>query len=157
MRDQRWPFWAFIILRPIQLVFAVIILGMTAYMTAELAGYVDIWFVSVLSHMFDKSKQALIRLLCRYAALGLVTSLIAIIYLITSFVLYFSNRLLPLAVVILDAFCVLFYLVAMAGKGDAGFPEASCTYSYGYYYSYSSTNVFCVVGKAAFAFELLSM
>ena len=68
--------------------------------------------------------------------------------------------LLPLAVVIVDAFLLLFWIISLAGAGADGFIGTDCTYaSYGLYsynvYSYTSTP--CVVGKAMFAMELLSM
>ncbi|TGZ76307.1 hypothetical protein EX30DRAFT_344998 [Ascodesmis nigricans] len=139
MRDQRWPVWGVLIIRPIQLLFSLIILGMTAYLTSEVSGATDLLWS---------------------APLGLVTALIATIYLVASIVLYFRNRLLPLFVVVLDAFCVLFYLIAMAGTADAGFPKMTCNFSYYDWYlgtSYSGMSTFCHAGKAAFALELLNM
>lgn len=43
--------------------------------------------------------------------------------------------MLPLVAVILDAFCFLFFLIAMAGNGAAGYISGDCTfYAGGYYY-----------------------
>jgi len=138
-RDSRWPFIPFVALRAVQLLFAIIVLGETAYIVSE----------------FEEPPW--------WPCLGLFTSLVAMLYCIATIVLYFTNLALPLALLIVDAFLLVFYLISMAGTADSGIVGGSCTYSYysdniyisDYTYSYTSTP--CIVVKASFAFELLSM
>ncbi|KAI5777608.1 hypothetical protein EDC01DRAFT_591493, partial [Geopyxis carbonaria] len=135
-RDERWPFLPLLIIRGIQALFAIIILGLTAFV------------VSVLPFW--------------WAAIGLVTALFTLIYVGITFTLLFMNMLLPLAVVIVDAFLLVFYLISMAGTAASGVVGSDCTYSslYTGIYTYSLTTYTstpCVVSKGAFALELLSM
>lgn len=92
--------------------------------------------------------------------MGLVTALFTLIWVAVTFVLLFMGLLLPLAVVCVDAFLLLFYLISMAGVGDSGFVSNSCSLSgydswFGFYDA--GTADYCLVSKAVFAFELLSM
>lgn len=95
--------------------------------------------------------------------MGLFIGLVALIWMGINIVLIFMGFLLPIAVVIIDAFCVVFFLVAMAGTGASGVLQPdSCEftiYEYtGFSYSYSTTTApACQAAQAAFAIELFSM
>lgn len=125
-QDQRWPFIPFVAVRGVQFIFSVIILGLTAY----LCSFGDIW----------------------WAALGLFIAIIIFLWMVANFVLYFMCLLLPLAVVIVDAFCFLFLLIAMAGTASSNYLSVDCAY-----WKYTDFYSPCSVVKAAFAFELLGM
>ncbi|KAI5812314.1 hypothetical protein BZA77DRAFT_228329, partial [Pyronema omphalodes] len=123
-------------LRSIQLLFAIIILGMTAYVV----NIYPFW----------------------WASLGLFIALITIIWCIINFVIFFLGLLLPIAVVIVDAFITTFLLISMAGTAASGIVGSNCniydfsftTYSYTYTYGVSTG---CMMAKGSFAMELLGM
>ena len=96
--------------------------------------------------------------------MGLFIALVILIWMVMNFVLFFNGILLPLAVVIVDAFCVVFLLISMAGSADSGWLATfDCSYytsssysSYSSPYYYSSVSL-CSTIKGAFAIELLGM
>jgi hypothetical protein len=73
-------------------------------------------------------------------------SLVVVIWMIINFVLFFLGVLLPIAVVVVDAFCVFFLLISMAGIAATGVLAIDCK---------SSTP--CEVAKGEFSLLLLSM
>jgi len=135
-RDSRWGFIPFAILRPAQLLLSIIVLGLTGFLVSE----IPVW----------------------WACIGLFIGIVAFIWGIVSIALFFSNILLPLVVVILDAFCVFFMLIAFAGAASSGFLAVDCTFSsysfdgFGDEFFSSGTNKFCLVTKGAFAIEFLA-
>ncbi|KAF8242635.1 hypothetical protein K440DRAFT_664615 [Wilcoxina mikolae CBS 423.85] len=133
-KDARWPFLPFIIVRSIQLVFGLIILGMTAY----IASIGSVW----------------------WNYLALFISLVMLIWGVINFVLFFMGLLLPVAVVVVDAFIVFFLLISMAGTAASGYVGSNCRfYIIDYDYTYESNTYWtpCLVAKASFAVELLGM
>ncbi|CUS09400.1 unnamed protein product [Tuber aestivum] len=129
VQDTRWPAKILIALRGVQLVFAIILLGLSAYMVSK----IDDW----------------------WACITLVSALFSLIYIGINFFLLFSNLLLPLAITITDAFLAVFWLISMAGTGDSGILSVSDCGDYYYFYAYLST--VCQVSKASFALSLLLM
>jgi hypothetical protein len=137
-RDTRWPFVIFLIIRVVQAVLA--------FLTAALSAYV----VSAAPSIW-------------WAGMGLFIGLVALIWMGINIVLICMGLLLPITVVVIDAFCVVFFLVAMAGTGASGILQPdSCEYTIyqytGYAYTYSTTTVpACQAAQAAFGIELFSM
>jgi len=96
------------------------------------------------------------------AVMALVSALFTIIYFAINLALLFTNLLLPLAIVIVDAFLLVFWLISMAGIGASGVLSSSCkvdtyTVDYYYYYSYSGTetNTTCEVAKGIFGMSFI--
>lgn len=92
--------------------------------------------------------------------MALVSSLFTIIYVVINFFLLFANLLLPLAIVIVDAFLLVFWLISMAGFGASGFLATDCSYEIGYGYGWSvsystGTWVPCEVSKAIFGISFI--
>ncbi|PWW79012.1 hypothetical protein C7212DRAFT_356225 [Tuber magnatum] len=128
VQDTRWPSMILIALRGVQLLFSIIVLGLSAYIVSE----IDYW----------------------WACVTLVSALFSLIYIGINFFLLFSNLLLPLAITITDAFLAVLWLVSMAGTGDSGYLAISdCVI--GWYYTYTST--LCQVSKASFALSFILM
>ncbi|KAI5856387.1 hypothetical protein BZA05DRAFT_388323 [Tricharina praecox] len=123
VQDDRWPMLPFLIVRATQTLFGVILLGMTAY----ICSLGQVW----------------------WAGMGLFIALIILIWMAVNFILFFMGMLLPLAVVIVDAFCTLFLLISMAGTADSGWLALDCSYFY--------SGSLCPTIKGAFAMELLAM
>ena len=70
------------------------------------------------------------------------------------------GRLLPLAAVIIDAFITVFLLISMAGTASSGYVASSCQLVFtGYDFTYTTDTYWtpCLIVKASFAMELLSM
>ena len=91
--------------------------------------------------------------------MALSTSLLAILWIVATFVLYFIGRLLPLAVVIIDALITVFLFISMMGTDSSGYVASSCQLVFlDPFFTYTSTLwTPCLVVKASFAMELLSM
>ncbi|KAF8540946.1 hypothetical protein BDD12DRAFT_547133 [Trichophaea hybrida] len=134
-KDARWPFVPFIIIRSIQLALAVTILGMTAY----IASIGSVW----------------------WNYLALIISLVMLIWGVINFVLFFKGLLLPVAVVVIDAFIVFFLLISMSGTAASGYVGSNCRLYYinDLYYAEESNTYWtpCLVAKASFVMELLGM
>ncbi|KAF8247017.1 hypothetical protein K440DRAFT_683044 [Wilcoxina mikolae CBS 423.85] len=128
-RDERWPFALLIIMRSIQLLFGILILGMTSYIASLTTLY---WF----------------------PGMSVFISLVVVLWTIINFVLYFLGLLLPIAVVVIDAFCVFFLFISMIGATLPGFLASSCTTVID---SYTVKSTPCMVAKASFSLLLLSM
>jgi len=141
--DQRWGFLPFIVLRSLQLLMAIIAMGLAADITAAVV---------------DPNWQL---------PFGLFASIISVIWCIVAIALFFTNHLLPLAVVIIDAFILVFWLIAMAGMGSATLYDTNLlTYNCSACETDEFGEIFCLLPsvkticeliKATFAFELLSM
>jgi len=134
VRDSRWPFWPMIALRSVELFFSVIVLGCSAYIISVFA----LW----------------------YAVMALVTALFTIIYFGINLFLLFSNLLLPLAIVIVDAFLLVFWLICIAGFGASGVLSSNCQisveyYSYSFDYDFTGTLIPCEVAKATFGISFI--
>jgi hypothetical protein len=87
--------------------------------------------------------------------------LITIIWCIINFVIFSFGLLLPIAVVVVDAFITTFMLISMAGTAASGIVGSNCNvYDFNYtsysYYSYGVSSG-CVVAKGSFVMELLGM
>jgi hypothetical protein len=134
MRDSRWPFLPFIILRPKQLLLSIIILGLTAFVISS--SIISFWFASI----------------------GLFTSIATLLWSIITIVLYYTNHLLPLAAVIVDAFLTLFWLISFAGTASSGLLAVDCTnyelISGGI--AFLGDDSICEVIKGAFAIEFIA-
>ena len=94
--------------------------------------------------------------------------LVIVIWVIINFVLFSLELLLPVAVVVVDAFCVVFLLAAMAGTAASGILSFSCrlyttvdfntSWSWGGNTQRRSTYwTPCLIAKIAFGSQLLSM
>jgi len=132
--DTRWPSQPLIVLRGVQLLFSIIVLGLSAYT------------ISVINYW--------------WACMALVSALFSIIYVGINFFLLFSNLLLPLAITITDAFLAVFWLISMAGAADSGYLAVkNCEFALLIdVFSYISfTSTVCQVIKAAFALSFLLM
>lgn len=94
--------------------------------------------------------------------MGVVSALFTLIYLGAKGFLLFSNMLLPLPVVVIDAILLIFWIITVGGYGDSWFVRSNCKYSVytglGYGVEVSlGTSPICSVSKAAFAFSLFSL
>jgi len=108
-RDGRWPFTPFLVFRSIQVVFGLIVLALCGNIIDDIGG-------DVLKDIDDSMSWA--------APMGVFVGLISMLWGATSIGLFFSSLLLPLVVVIIDAFCALFFLVTLAGLGDSDYMKA---------------------------------
>ncbi|KAL7272476.1 hypothetical protein RUND412_004707 [Rhizina undulata] len=133
--DSRWPMIPLLALRAVQFVLGVISLGLSAWIISQ---YQSPWF----------------------ACFALTTALLTIFYAGANVVLYFTDMLLPLAVVCADAFLWVFWLVSVAGSGNGSsdvLKLSSCTFTfYEYFVAFTYTDKHCTNIKAWFAFLVLS-
>lgn len=132
-RDARWPFVPFLIVRSVQFVMAFIVLALGAYVVT---GYPQSWA----------------------AGMGVFIGIFSMIWLSISFFLLFAGLLLPICVVVLDSFCLLFYLITMAGCAASGVLGSGACEVYSWD-RYNTTKLYgpCVAAKGAFAILLLGM
>ncbi|KAF8542937.1 hypothetical protein BDD12DRAFT_789219 [Trichophaea hybrida] len=124
-RDERWPFALLIIMRSIQLLFGILILGMTSYIASVTIKY---WF----------------------PGMSIFISLVVILWTIINFVLFFLELLLPIAVVVIDAFCVFFLFISIIGAAQPEFLNVLRN-------SYTVKSKPCMVAKASFSLLFLTM
>jgi len=147
-RDNRWGFVPFIIVRTLQLLFAVIVMGLNANFISALlsAGLEAGW-------MFG---------------FGLLVSIATLIWIIIVITLFFTSHLLPLAVVIVDAFSLFTWFIAMIGMGIANidgtnlltYDCSTCTLlddAGDELCPLPAEMTLCELIKANFVFELLSL
>lgn len=85
-----------------QLVFSIIVLGIAAY----LCSLGDVW----------------------WAGMAVFVALFSALWVGANFALYLRAQLLPLAVVVGDAFITLFLLITVAGTGASGLLSSSCSF-----------------------------
>lgn len=96
--------------------------------------------------------------------MGVVSALFTLLYVGAKVFLLFSNMLLPLPVVIIDAILLLFWIMTVGGFGDSWFLKSDCKFSIstgytgfsGSYYTIGTSPV-CSVSKATFTFALFSL
>ena len=100
--------------------------------------------------------------------MGVFIGLFVVIWMILNYVLFFIGLLLPVAVVVVDAFCVVFLLITMAGTAASGILSTSCRPYYSTYTQYSwlskrdlqkraTYHTSCLLAKAGFGMLFLSM
>jgi len=147
-RDGRWPFIPFLVIRSIQIVFGIIILGLCGYIVSKESGN------------NDYSDEDLNLDVDWWAGMGVFIGLIVMLWGAISIVLFFLALLLPLALVIVDAFCTLFLLITMAGIGASRYMNSNCgAYGFSEFHMPLPAVVKkpCDAAKGAFAMSLLCM
>jgi len=149
-RDGRWPFIPLLIIRPIQLVFGLIVLGICGNIIDKYGDY--------LSGKDDIFGDSWSDNLSWASGMGVFIGLISMLWGATSIVLFFLAILLPLAVVIIDAFCTLFFLITVAGIGSSNFVQHSDKYCpKGGFFLEETQSKACGLAKGALAMSVLNM
>jgi len=146
-RDIRWGFVPFIVTRILQLLFAVIVLGLNADLISNIlsVGLTPGW-------MFG---------------FGLFVAVATLIWCIIAISLFFTSHLMPVAVVVLDAILLFLWLISMIGMGIAELDGDNlltydCNTCVEDDFGFTSCllpaiKTLCEIIKANFAFELLTL
>ncbi|RPB07744.1 hypothetical protein P167DRAFT_393238 [Morchella conica CCBAS932] len=132
MKDTRWPEIPLLALRGVQLLLGLLCLSMAGNLIDTYSAR-SFWEFNIV----------------------LVCGLFSMLYAAINFGLFYINLLLPLAIVITDAFLVVLWLVAVAGLGDFesrnGIFDENCSA-----YASSRLRNTCNVIKAAWVFAFFS-